>query len=244
LNIQIRAYVPRAVSLGVLLAVSVALVACATVRARRGMPAERGFLGDYSELQKVKGYDAQLFYINPETRWTDYDAVEIDSVTLWGGEGTDRLKPEDQQRLTDLLYTAMHEELGRQFRIVDEPGPSVVRLRIALTQAKGTSFVPLRTITTVVPTALVVGTVAGLSLDTASTVGSATMEAEVLDPITSVRLAAAVDQRVGVKSLLSTNMFKTWGDVNDAFHFWAKRATRFLAREGVQRKPGAPPIPD
>jgi hypothetical protein len=53
-----------------------------------------------------------------------------------------------------------------------------------------------------------------------------------------------VDQRVGVKSLLSTNMFKTWGDVNDAFHFWAKRATRFLGRQGVQRKPGAPPIPD
>jgi hypothetical protein len=244
LNIQIRAYVPRVLSLGVLFAVSVALVACPTVRGRRGVPAQRGFLGDYSELQKIEGYDAQLLYINPEARWTDYDAVEIDSVTLWAGEGTDRLKPEDQQRLTDLLYTAMYEELGTQFRIADEPGPSVVRLRIALAQAKGTFFVPLRTITTALPKSLVLGTVVGLSLDTAKTVGSATMEAEALDPITGVRLAAAVDQRVGVKSLLSTNMFKTWGDVNDAFHFWAKRATRFLGRQGVQRKPGAPPIPD
>jgi hypothetical protein len=244
LNIQIRAYMPRALSLWVLIAVSVALAACPTVRGRRGMPAQRGFLGDYSDLQKMEGYDAQLLYVNPETRWTDYDAVEIDSVTLWGGEGTDRLKPEDQQKLTDLLYTAIHEELGAHFRVAEEPGPRVVRLRIALTQAKGTFFVPLRTITTVVPKSLVIGTVVGLSLDTANTVGSATVEAEVLDPITGVRLAAAVDQRVGVKSLLSTNTFKTWGDVNDAFHFWAKRAVRFLARQGVQRRPDAPPIPD
>ncbi|MBW2242469.1 MAG: DUF3313 domain-containing protein [Deltaproteobacteria bacterium] len=244
MNIQIQAYVSRALALVVLLVVSASLVACPTLRARRAAPTQRGFLGDYSQLQKIKGYDAQLLYINPDARWTDYDAVQIDSVTLWAGEGTERLEPEDQQMLTDLLYMAIHDELGAHFRIVEEPGPGVVRLRIALTQAKPTFSVPLRTITTVIPKTLVIGTIVGLSLDTANTVGSATLEAAVEDPITGARLASAVDERVGVKSLLSANMFKTWGDVNDACHFWAKRAARFLAREGVQRKPGAPPIPD
>lgn len=244
LNDSIRAHARRVLTLAVVLMVSVVFLACPTLRARRNVPAPRGFLGDYSQLRKTEGYDFQLVYINPEARWSDYDAVEIDSVTLWAGEGTVRLSPEEQQMLTDLLFTAMHEELSTHFKVVNEPGLGVLRIRLALTQAKGTSFVPLRAVTTLLPQALVIGTVVGLSLDTATTVGSATVEAEIEDPITGVRLAAAVDERVGVKSLLSANMFRTWGDVHDAAHFWAKRTVRFLAREGVQRKPDAPPIPD
>jgi hypothetical protein len=137
--------------------------------------------------------------------------------------------------LTDLVYRAMHENLGKEFRLVDRPGPDVLRLRAALTQAKGAN-VPLRTMTTIVPQALLLGTAVGLSADTASTVGTATVEMELLDSITGERLAAAVDQRAGTKSLLTTRTFSTWGDVEAAASFWAERTARFLVKQGVRRK--------
>jgi hypothetical protein len=38
--------------------------------------------------------------------------------------------------LADLVYKALHENLSREFRVVDRPGPRTLRLRLALTQAK------------------------------------------------------------------------------------------------------------
>jgi hypothetical protein len=227
------------VALVVLLGVS----GCGAVRGVRGKPQERGFLRDYSQLKKREGYEAQLVYVNPKAAWTSYDAILIDSVTLWVTKDTGRLSDEERQMLTDTLYGALHTQLGKYFELADRPAPGVLRLRAALTQAKGAN-VPLRTVTTVVPQMRVISTVVGLGADVAVTVGSATLEAEVLDSITNERLAAAVDERVGNKALLSTRTFQKWGDVEAAANFWAARALRFFLREGVQRKPGAPPPSD
>ncbi len=223
-----------------MLAIACALPAlgCGAVRGRRGAPEESGFLRDYSQLEEREGHEAQLVYVNPRADWSRYAAVEIDSVTLWASQENVKLSKQDQQMLTDLVYKAMHEQLGRQFRLVDRTGPDVLRLRAALTQAKGAN-VPLRTMSTLLPQALILGTAVGLSADTASTVGTATLEAELLDSVTGERLAAAVDQRAGTKSLLTTRTFTTWGDVEAAANFWAERTTDFLVREGVRRKPGA-----
>jgi hypothetical protein len=208
---------------------------CGAVRGRRGTPEESGFLRDYGQLQEREGYEAQLVYLNPRADWSRYAAIEIDSVTLWASQENVKLSKQDQQMLTDLVYKAMHEQLGKEFRIVQEPGPEVLRLRAALTQAKGAK-VALRTMSTLLPQALLLGTAVGLSADTASTVGTATVEMELLDSITGQRLAAAVDQRAGTKSLLTTRTFSTWGDVEAAANFWAERTAQFLVKQGVQRK--------
>jgi hypothetical protein len=212
-----------------------AAVGCGAVRGRRGAPEEAGFLRNYGQLAEREGYEAQLVYVNPRADWSRYAAVEIDSVTLWASSATVKLSKEDQQMLTDLVYKAMHEQLGKQFRLVTDPGPDVLRLRAALTQAKGAN-VPLRTMSTLVPQALILGTAVGLSADTASTVGTATLEMELLDSITGERLAAAVDQRAGTKSLLTTRTFTTWGDVEAAANFWAERTAQRLVKAGVRRK--------
>jgi hypothetical protein len=52
--------------------------------------------------------------------------------------------------LTDTLFRALHQELGKVFTLVETAGPSTLRLRAALTQAKGAK-VPLRTVTTMRP---------------------------------------------------------------------------------------------
>jgi hypothetical protein len=220
------------------LAFVVPALGCGAVRGRRGTPKESGFLRDYSELKHREGYDAQLVYVSPTADWSHYTAIEIDSVTLWANSADVKLSPKDQKMLTDVMYKALHERLAKDFKLVQEPGADVIRIRAALTAAKGAN-VPLRTMSTIVPQMLLIGTAVGLSADTARTVGDATAELELLDSVTGERLAAGVDERAGTKSLLTTRTFSTWGDVKAAADYWADRIAQFLVREGVQRKPGA-----
>ncbi len=221
----------------VLLSVAVLSQAgCAAVRGRRSAPDPSGFLGDYSQLQPREGHEVHDVYINPDAAWKSYDSVQIDSVTLWVNEETQSLKDEERQMLTDLLYKALNDQLTEKFKIVDRPGPTVIRVRAALTQAKGAK-VPLRTLSSIIPVMFVISTAVGLSADVTSTVGTATLEAELLDSVTGERLAAAVDQRAGTKSVLAgSRTFKKWGDVQAACEFWAEGLTRTLVRLGVQSR--------
>jgi hypothetical protein len=201
------------------------------VRGRRGETVHAGFLGDYSQLQKQEGYAAQEIYINPRAACWKYDAFHIESVTMWIGEGGKAPKPEDQQKITDMLYKAMHERLGEQFKLANRPGPGVIKLRLAFTQAKA-AIVPLNVVTTVVPQARAVSTVVGLASDTAALVGSASAEGEATDSITNERLAAFVDARAGTKGI--TRAFTKWGDVEAICNYWAERARDFFVKQGVR----------
>ena len=141
--------------LPLVVATALPALGCGAVRGRRGMPQESGFLRDYSQLQPREGYEVQLVYVNPDADWSRYSAVEIDSVTLWATQANAKMPQKEQQMLTDLLYKALHDKLGAQFRMSDRPGPNVLRMRAALTQVKGAN-VPLRTISTIVPQMLLI----------------------------------------------------------------------------------------
>ena len=211
------------------------VVGCAATRGRRGEVEESGFLRDYSKLEPNPNFPAHEIYINPKAVWVKYDSIQLDSVTLWANEDSGRLSDEEKQMLTDTLYSALHEQLGREFFLVDQAGPSTIRIRAALTEEKGAN-VPARTISTLLPQALLLGWAVGVSADTAATVGSATIEAELLDSVTGVRLAAAVDSRAGTKDITSGRTFSKWGDVKAACDYWAQRITRALVQMGVRRK--------
>ncbi|MDH3684675.1 MAG: DUF3313 domain-containing protein [Myxococcales bacterium] len=218
----------------------VGALGCGAVRARRSAPEPSGFLGDYSQLAPREDLDALLIYVSDDARWDRYSAIELDSVTLWTTEGTARLTEEEQQMLSDVLYESLAEALGARFQLAERSGPEVLRVRAALTQAKGAN-VPMRALSTFVPQALLLSAGVGLSLDTAATVGTATVELEVLDSVTDRRLAALVDQRAGTKSMLAgSRTFKTWGDVEAACDFWAERVATGLETQGVRTRPEAP----
>jgi len=220
--------------------VLVVALGCAAVRGRRAEPELTGFLGDYSRLEPIGELEGRLAYVRADAQWDRYDAIELDSVTLWATDANVRLSAEEQQMLTDLLFDALADELGARFVLAERSGPNVLRVRAALTQAKGAN-VPMRALSTFVPQALLVGTGVGLSLDTARTVGTATVELEVLDSVTDRRLVALVDQRAGTKSMLAPGRtFKTWGDVEAACDFWASRVAEALEAQGVRTRPEAP----
>jgi hypothetical protein len=228
----------RALAACALVAVAVCALGCGAVRGRRGPAEHSGFLGDYSRLAKLEGYEAQEAWVSPEAKWSSYHAVHLDSVAIWLPE--DATLPEaDQKMLADLFYRELHTELDKQFEMAAGGGPGVIRVRAALTQAKGARVVS-RTISTLLPQALVLGTAVGLAADTAKTVGTASAELEALDSMTGTRLAAAVDSRAGTKRLFTTRTFSTWGDVEAACHLWAERVASFFVRQGVRRKAGAP----
>ena len=210
-----------------LLVLSFSSVACRATR-QFGNPEPKGFLGDYSDLKKGEKGEARLIYIKPNvtwTRWARYKAVMIDSVTFWHGEDDTSVSPEDQQKLTDHLYQALHKQLSKDYEIVDKPGPGVLRIRAAITQAKGAN-VAGNVVTGVVPQIRLASMLVGLSTNTAKFVGGAAIEGEVTDSVSNERLLAAVDERAGTKR--PDQMFSKWGDVEKAFDFWADRLRQRL----------------
>ena len=241
-----RTAIPRLVITMGLLALAFAVVSCAASRGRRrGEAPESGFLRDYSQLESSKDWPAREVYFNPNAQWSRYKSIQIDTVTLWANKDTDKLSAEDQQMLTDTLYTALHEELSQYFEISDHAGPDTIRLRAALTQSKGAKTA-LRGISSIHPGTLLLGSAVGLSLDTANSVGTATLEVELLDAATNERLAACVDQRAGTKAwflIAPKRTFTKWGDVKAIDSYWAKRAAIVLLKKGVPPKEGAPPPP-
>jgi hypothetical protein len=195
------------------------LAACQTTRQTRNVQPE-GFLRDYSQLRKGEGKEAQLVYIDENASWKSYDSVMLDSVTIWYNTKTEDLSAEDRKTLTDLFYQAIHDQLSQDYRIADGPGPGTLRIRVAITEAKGARVVG-NTITTVIPQARMLSTLSGMATNTQAFVGKAAIEGEITDSMSGRRLVAVVDERAGAKTL--RGLGGKWKDVGNAFKYWAER---------------------
>jgi hypothetical protein len=98
------------------------LPACAPTRQPRGAVQTSGFLHDYSILEAGGEDQAKLRYVDPSADFSRYQAVLVDSVTLWSGPQLAKLKPEEKQVLVDHAYEALVTALGRSFTIAKAPG--------------------------------------------------------------------------------------------------------------------------
>lgn len=216
----------RVVCVTTLVGLLLVLASCATTRTVRSAAEPSGFLGDYSQLRPGEGKEAQLVYLNPDANWDQYKAIIIDSVTLWHNDETSKISDEDAQQLTDYFYAELHKQLSQDYQIVEHPGPGVMRLRAAITEAKGAK-VAGNTVTTVVPQLKLLTTVGGAATDTRGFVGEGAVEAEITDSVTGTRLAAGVDERAGTKAYRAG--LKEWSHIKRAFEYWAERLRERLA---------------
>ena len=211
----------------VLLASLVALVlgvgACSTTRQTRSAE-KHGFLGDYSQLREVETDRAALIYVDPAVNWRDYDAVMIE-VTVWHSSENAKLSDEEAQMLTDHFQAALHEELSKDYRIADRPGPGVMRLRVAMTEAKGARVIG-NAVTSIYLPAKVISTAVGVATDTQVWVGAATFEAEMRDSMSDTRLMAALDERAGTHNVVVG--LKEWSQVRRIFDVWAEKLRKRL----------------
>ncbi|MGC1676854.1 MAG: DUF3313 domain-containing protein [Candidatus Binataceae bacterium] len=198
-------------------------------------PAPSGFLGnDYSLLTPpAEGSDqkAMLRYVNPSAGWGSYNKIMIAPVTFWAADDS-KVSAADQQALCDYAYNVFVKELGKNFAIVDQPGPGVLKLSAGLTDA--TSAVPvLRSVSVIVPQARALSLIKMAATGTYAFVGSAQGALKLNDSVSGQLLAAAVDKRVGGTSVTNVVVFQ-WGDAEHAIDYWADLTDQRLVSFGVQ----------
>jgi hypothetical protein len=211
--------------------------ACAaTKQAREVQPA--GFLKDYAQLKKGGEGEALMVYLNPvyPKNCQRYTQAMIEPVTLWtsGNQDLAKLDAEDRQMLVNALHSALSKELGQHYKIVDQPAPGTLKIRAAITEAEGSNVV-LDTVSSIHPGTLLVSKAKGLATGVDSFVGIAGAEGEVLDAATGERLLAAVDRRVGQKSL-GAGTLNSWDDVEQSYAIWAKKTAARLKGCGAVPK--------
>jgi hypothetical protein len=219
------------------MAIALLLPACAPTRQPRGEVKTSGFLHDYSILEAGGEDQAKLRYVDPKANFSQYQVVLVDSVTLWSGPELAKLKPEEKRALVDHAYQALVTALGRSFAIAKAPGPGTLRVRAAITEATSSAVAP-DVVATVIPQVRLLGSLVGLSANTAATVGEASGEVEVTDSLTTRVLAAGVDRRIGQRSI--QGVFDQWADVEEAWNHWAEQLRARLVEAGAGHAPSEP----
>lgn len=206
---------------------AVMLTACTSTSQMRSTKAV-GFLGDYSQLHKGEGSEAQLVYIKPGVNWRAYNKIMIDPITAYAIPGNPLAKlPKDQlNALVGYLYSSLREQLGKDYQIVDSAGPGVLRLRVALTEADAGRPV-MGVLSSVVPVSVALSALKTAATGHGTGTGSARVEMEMLDSQTRQRLAAAVDAQSGNKRDFFGN-FNKWDDAQDAFDNWSAQLQKRL----------------
>lgn len=203
-------------------------------------PSPTGFLGnDYSLLTPpAAGSDqkAMLRYVNSNANWGSYSKIMIAPVTYWAADDS-KMSAADQQALCNYMYTVLEKDLGKNFVIVDQPGPGVIKVSAALTDA--TSAIPvLRSVSVVVPQARALSLIKMAATGTYAFVGSAQGALKLNDSVSGQLLAAAVDKRVGGTSIKNVVVWQ-WGDAENAMDYWGNLIDQRLVSFGVQQSSSA-----
>ena len=215
---------PRRAFIGATSAPFIAAVAlgagCTTTSSKRSVK-KSGFLGDYSQLKPGPKGRANLVYRNKGADFSSYDAILLDPISVWAlpGSKLQKLPTDEIQALINYLDAVLRRELSPSYNLVDRPTVKTMRIRVALTEAKGANVL-LNTVSSVTPYGLALSTAKRAALGTHSNVGEAAVEVEAVDAISGERLLAAVAARAGTKVVMSGN-FSKWDDVKDAFDAWA-----------------------
>jgi hypothetical protein len=180
-----------------------------------------GFLGaDASKLAPGPEGGAALAWVNPNAQWASYTKIQLMPVEFWAAADS-KVSAADQAVLTEYFYNQLQTNLAKSFTLVNQPGPGVMTLRVALMDA--TTAVPgLRTVSVIVPQARVLNLAQSLATDSYAFVGSAEAEMKLTDSANGTLLAEAVDQRAGGMGIKSAASFQ-WGDAQNAMDYWSQK---------------------
>ena len=204
--------------LGIVLFVLALSFGCAATKGGRGVQ-EKGFLSDYSMLEENPGEGAQLRYLRKDADWKRYDKMLLDPVQFWRGADVEAgLTPEQSQGLANYFHSAVYERLSKDYQMVSIPGAGTLRISVAFTRL-GDRNVTLDTVSTYVPQMRLMSELKGKATGKPAFVGQASMEAKVTDGASGQVLGAAVDHRVGGKTIKSMD---DWADVKAAIDHWAE----------------------
>jgi len=203
-------------------------VVCCTLTAAVGFAAEKkysGFLQNYEDLKPGPEDGLKERYLKPGVDFKKYDKIMLDSVVFFLAEDAEYkgINAEDMKELSDAFNKAVVDIVGKNYMLVGNPGPDVMRVRVAITKLKP-SKPGSATMTTVMPVGLAFSLLKKGAAGEYSGVGSTGIEVEFLDSLTNERIGAAVDHKPGGKM----SGFAKWSASKEAFEFWAGRLKTFL----------------
>jgi len=162
-----------------------------------------GFLDDYSRMKKTSRIDRKdsWEWMKPGIDLRKYDYLLIDPIIVQGhpGSDTEKLSAELKKKATDGFRKVLAETIDPYYAIVQEPGPNVLRVRIALTD---------------------------LTPDEGEGEGRASLEAELLDSRTGDPLAAFISTIEGGKG--GWRAEKKWLAVEGAFIEWSNALLEYM----------------
>lgn len=188
-----------------------------------------------AQLKPGAREEAGLRYVNPKGMFTQYNKAMLVMVGFFGGDST-KVSTKDEQRLTDIFYKNVHEELAKRYQMVDEAGPGVVKVEVALLDAEAATP-GARSVTMVVPQLRVLSTGYALVAGRYPFSGGGQAAAKLSDSMTEQILGAGVDRRAGGGALETAAQWQ-WGDAENAIKAWSSLlADGMHAYTSGQRKP-------
>ncbi|MDH3556836.1 MAG: DUF3313 domain-containing protein [Deltaproteobacteria bacterium] len=209
----------------VLLSALALLIGCATSQSKQARTVEKsGFLGDYSMLSPGGEGEALLFYENPEANWPSYNKIFLAPVAYYGGRDTypKGFTRADLQKLVNRFYYILYNDLAEDYQMVDEPAPHTLRIQVALTSV-GESSQTADSVSAVAPVIVnPIRNFAGSLSGETVFAGQASIEIKITDELTGKLLFAAVDRRVGQRTMSSTT--SRTADVEEIMWYWGDLA--------------------
>jgi len=197
-----------------------------------------GFLGNPSVYDLLKPGPAgggKLRWIKDGMDPKKYNRFMVDSVIFFLADKSDYkgIDPQEMKELCDLFNKELVAAFKDKYPIVAEPGPDVMRIRIAITNIKQ-SRPGVSAVTSIIPVGLGVSVVKKGATGGWAGSGETGLEFMALDSMTEEILALGVDLRKAEFE----QRFSKWGSAADAFKFWSQRTVTVLDNiKGVKREP-------
>ena len=116
-------------------AATVASATAASTEPMFGDYQAKGFLSDYSKISTTKNANDSYEYIDAAVDFSKYNKLLVDRIKIFFKDDSQYkgIDPDELKVLTDYFYEAINKAVGDAYPMVKEPGPDVLRLRIAVT---------------------------------------------------------------------------------------------------------------
>ena len=197
-----------------------AVAGCATTGGASSGAHHSGFLTSYERLQPFEGREGVLRYIDRSANWRPYDKLFIEPVQIViNQDGPYKgVQPDAMKRITDSFHKAFVDAVTPAYRIVQAPGPDVLRVRLAIAGVQPVS--PPLGVTDFIPIKAVFNVGRAMAGE-APRVAELTAEIEVLDS-GNRQVAAAVVTRKSDQTLAQGDRI-TWSDLSSIVNSWARQ---------------------
>ncbi|MFO1407782.1 MAG: DUF3313 domain-containing protein [Steroidobacteraceae bacterium] len=189
---------------------------------------DSGFLKDYSQLAPEKdalGVERRV-WISPKLTRDNYQKILLEQVTFYPQpQPSDKVSMDTLNQIRSYGDNALRTALATVAPLVDQPGPGVLRVRVAMTGAsvQGAKLEPYQ----LIPAAFVL-TMAARAAGASHNSAQLAVESEGTDSVTGELLFEVVRQAQGVQ--LQSNEDLTVQMVEPNIDEWVSSAQQVLSR--------------